>query len=387
MSVYLYRSEGPFPTLDPVIGLGQVAGLPFEKLNDSHFNLGFTIDRVWVKVRITNLSHASQSRMLETGQRYMRPLIVYEQRRPGNMTRLLYNDQFQSFSERPVDFRDLTLPLDFAPGETKTLFLYVGSGGELALNLTLSTPMEVINRNFLELARATFFLGTIFVLMLLSLFKFNTYRDPVYLIYSAHLIAVSLYFVHLDGFTFQFLWPDSPRFNAVCSRLLAHINNLMLLALAYRLFNLRTLEGYFRYVMTGSLIVSGICVLLILIINPQFSMQISVLNAGILGFSMMMLSFFTWLRNIPGAVYLMVSWFGACMVMSWVGLGIMGVISETHFSIAPLKFAGISHALLTYIALTTHSGKDPGRQYNWAADSKGRPLALEGNYGDRESTW
>ena len=63
MSVYLYRSEGPFPTLDPVIGLGQVAGLPFEKLNDSHFNLGFTIDRVWVKVRITNLSHASQSRM------------------------------------------------------------------------------------------------------------------------------------------------------------------------------------------------------------------------------------------------------------------------------------------------------------------------------------
>ncbi|XOV89749.1 MAG: sensor histidine kinase [Pseudomonadota bacterium] len=210
----------------PNIPPGELQNAEFKPYQGRTLNFGYTANRAWLRVVATNPLDEGVSRYLTTGQRYMRPIIVYEMDSSGSYIERLYNDQFQPFSARPVPLPTLVVQLDFEPFETKNLLVYIGAAGSLSLNLMLSPPGEVEATNNRSIGSLLFISGIIFALVIINLAHFVALRRPAYLAYAVMETCIGLYLLHMDGYAFQYLWPDFTTLNAYGTPLLGHAANL-----------------------------------------------------------------------------------------------------------------------------------------------------------------
>ena len=63
-----------------------------------------------------------------------------------------------------------------------------------------------------NLSAYSFFFGVMFVMALYNLFIFATLREVTYLYYVGFVVFMSLIWAALDGLSYQYLWPNYPRF-------------------------------------------------------------------------------------------------------------------------------------------------------------------------------
>ncbi|MCW8939626.1 MAG: sensor histidine kinase, partial [Flavobacteriales bacterium] len=101
---------------------------------------------------------------------------------------------------------DLNIPKD----ETKTYYLNVKSNEALQLPLKIGTTINVYdqikNRDLLS----GMYFGIMLVMILYNLFIYFSVRDKSYLYYVVYIVCILLTQTSLQGYTFQYLWPNSP---------------------------------------------------------------------------------------------------------------------------------------------------------------------------------
>ncbi len=76
------------------------------------------------------------------------------------------------------------------------------------------TEAEWVKLNYFRYASQSLFIGCIIVMALYNLLLFFAVRDVSYLYYVLSIIGVGIYFSFYYGFSLEFVWPDSPRWDA-----------------------------------------------------------------------------------------------------------------------------------------------------------------------------
>ncbi len=119
-----------------------------------------------------------------------------------------------AFAEREVKYRSYLFRLPEHPGETRTYYMRLQTEGSTQIALSLwkaETFIEVLDG-------ANFLLGAYYgIMLLLLLAAFVSYlkvRDRIFLYYGLYLLSYILFQFSLNGFSYQYLWPEAPLFTS-----------------------------------------------------------------------------------------------------------------------------------------------------------------------------
>jgi two-component system NtrC family sensor kinase len=172
-------------------------------------NLGHTSSSVWLKIIINNQSEINNL-LLQLNQ----PIVDYvEFYYPNNNTQkyeTIKMGEYQDFDLRKYKSPEYIFDISIKSGETKTYYLKVECKENMQLPVVLGTTQSIFATKGNENIASGIYMGIMLVMILYNLFIFGIVRDKSYLYYTLYIILILLTQTSLQGYPFQFLWPNSP---------------------------------------------------------------------------------------------------------------------------------------------------------------------------------
>ncbi|WP_439880702.1 sensor histidine kinase [Pontibacter sp. MBLB2868] len=208
------------------LSIEEVQHQPFLRLDTTATLLaGKTVH--WVRVALYNSSHFEQERYLYAGD--WSKLQLYTSQADSTF-KVQQTGQLLPISKRDVPQNKPYVRVRMMPQSYALLYLRLQGDLNLykpqRLSLQLLTPKQVVKTNNDRLLVQGIFIGIILVMTLYNLVLFISVRDRSYLYYVLALLGTGLYFMFYHGFALEFLWPNSPYWNAHSFAFIVTFNGL-----------------------------------------------------------------------------------------------------------------------------------------------------------------
>lgn len=180
----------------------------FIKLTQESQDLGFTTDHYWVKFSLENRTNQLQNYYLETTRPIMDFVEFYTLK-----NKIVKNYQKSGdaipFSERSVQNRKIIFEIQLQPKEQLDYYLHFKSDGEVInIPLQLRSNTNFIQNYSKEQIIFGLFYGILAITSVLYLFFYFTTKENVFLYYSLYVVSVGLLQFSLDGYFYEFIFPN-----------------------------------------------------------------------------------------------------------------------------------------------------------------------------------
>ncbi len=168
---------------------------------------GYSNSAFWLKADIDNDSVQTLSKILEIAYPLLDDVQLF----------LVANQQVEQqfrvgdnapFSQRVIQHRLFLIPLEFQPQRHYSLYVRVASTSGLQVPLTLWDfhAFQEYDHNRQLLLGLLY--GALLIMAAYNFFIWLSVREKSYLFYVAFVIVYTLLLTTVDGFTFQYLWPQ-----------------------------------------------------------------------------------------------------------------------------------------------------------------------------------
>jgi two-component system, sensor histidine kinase LadS len=218
----------------------------FHPLTDTGNSLGFSDATYWVKFHLKTDKALNESLILHFDYPYLDQLTFYRQKTGGGFSEDSFGDHYP-FKQREVDFRSLVLKLYQPPGEVQTYYLRLKSSGPMLIPVSIWKTSAFIGRVDKLALSFGFYYGIMSILMLVAFIGFLKLKDPILLAFSFYLLSLILLQMSLNGFGFQFIWPE---YNQWVNRINTALIDLVVVSgflYCGIFFQVWSREGGFRY--------------------------------------------------------------------------------------------------------------------------------------------
>lgn len=173
-------------------------------------NFGISKSPVWFKLKIKNETNF-KNLILQVNQ----PII-------DRIDFFCWNDtlkdfgtislgEYKNFSERTYSTPDYLFDVVIPTDSTCTYFLKVQCKENMQVPIQIGTRVSILEKIVTINIASGIYFGIMMVMILYNLFVYFTLRDSSYLWYSSYIILILLTQTSLQGYTFQFLWPNMPK--------------------------------------------------------------------------------------------------------------------------------------------------------------------------------
>ena len=188
------------------------AGFNWQPIESDVLNLGLKADPIWLAVKLN--AQAELRRYLSVDYP---PLdrVDFHLFRDGQLIESSATGDQLPFSSRPIPYHNFVFPLELEPEASYLVLMRVQTDGSLQVPLRLWSPEAFIGVSESSTALQMMFLGIMAALAIYNLLVFLAVRDSAYLWYVLYLTSYALGQAALRGLGFQYLWPETPGFNAV----------------------------------------------------------------------------------------------------------------------------------------------------------------------------
>lgn len=170
-------------------------------------NFDLTEDVIWLRGIFT--AQQSGDYLLELGNPIIDSVKLFLRTNQGVWTTYAMGDRM-AFENRPQNSIQFTVPFSIEAGETLELYARFHSSDQQLLPLRIGSQGDMISSIS---DRDLFFggyIGIMLVMFLYNLFIYFTTRDKSYLYYILYILFLGAAQSSLQGFTFKYIWPDSP---------------------------------------------------------------------------------------------------------------------------------------------------------------------------------
>lgn len=189
----------------------EAGGAAFKPAGAGLSSFGFTESAYWFRFVIDNPSPKAHRMILVLRTAWLDTVHFYQPDAAGGFSERLFGDTLP-FREREYAHPQFLVGLNIAPGK-QTYYM------RLTTVQSFMTPVELWEAEaFHENDRLWtgyfgMFYGIMLVMMLYNGFIWFSTRDRSYLYYCLYLTAFFLMNFSYNGFSFQYLWPESPRWS------------------------------------------------------------------------------------------------------------------------------------------------------------------------------
>ena len=250
-------------------------------------NYGFSESTYWFSMRIENDTLRHVDKLLEIGYPLLDIIDVYinttkSQNNALALRPILLGDT-QPFSERPVEHRNFLIPVALEPGEQLHLIIRVQGSSSIQLPLLLWEERSFWTDDQAVLLFQGIYFGVMFIMMIYNFLLFISMGDRNYLYYVITVFFVVLNQASVRGYTFQYLWPESPLIQELSMPLLVSWGTASVAVFSVSFMEMRTRSPLLFYVIVillVSLILNGFAVpLLSYNVSIRIGIMLSVLYA------------------------------------------------------------------------------------------------------------
>ncbi|MNR83769.1 putative diguanylate cyclase YedQ [compost metagenome] len=324
--------------------------IAFEQYNTGLFSFGFTGSTYWFRFNIHNPSATPHNTMLVMRTAWLDTISVYQPDGKGNYKETRLGDTL-SFAERLHPHPQFLLDLQIPPG-THTYYLRISSTQAFLSPIELWDAEAFHDNDRLLIGYFGMFYGVVLVMLLYNAFIWFSTRDRSYLYYCLYLAAFFIMNFSYNGFSFQYLWPDSPRWsNATYTswvflyQLMAIIFAMVFLETSTRLPRMHKVLKYFLYLMVAAWLLS------MLSGNPILHNATGVYFVFFYSPLTAIAGFLAWRSGFRAARFFVVASMGNLVGAFITAMTVSGHMSYSFISFHAVEFGILADVILLSLAL------------------------------------
>jgi len=172
-------------------------------------NFGLARSAFWARIRLREERPALGGWLLEVDWPVADRVSLYLPAAAGGFVERQAGDLLP-FTSWEIPYRNPTFRLPLAPGRDETIYLRFSGEDTMLLPLTVWSGAAFTEKRRREAFVYGFYYGILAILITYNLVLLFTLRDRSYLDYVLLISAWGLYHAALNGFTTEYLFPDSP---------------------------------------------------------------------------------------------------------------------------------------------------------------------------------
>ena len=299
-------------------------GIQFKTLETSAPHFGFTKDTIWLRVNIKNMTPDEDSWIIHVHENFLPDYRVYLHRSAGDIETLELHSPLTRFSERSVDFPELATELQIAPEESVTLYIAYTSGGSSKISIFLETEESFEARAIKRISRNFVSYGMMAIVITISLLSLLILRRRVFLSYFFYTVVILPFLMHTDGVTFQYIWPNAPRFNNYFSIIIGLFVAIVPYDFARQFLRTKIFHPQWDKFMTVMMIVTPIIIIPLALFDPQKAKQLLMLLVLISIASGAFVGILAAFKRFKEVRFYVLAWF--------LGAGSLSVMNLRHFT-------------------------------------------------------
>ena len=166
----------------------------------------------WLRFAVTNPGTQRAHRLVELAYPSLDYVDFYTpDARTASGWRVLETGDNRAFDSRGIDHRNFVFPIDMPPGATTTYYIRVASTSALHFPLTLWTQDQFRATTQTTNLWLGISFGVILAMLIYNLLLAVALRDSLFLVYVAFAASFGLFNFAINGFAYQWLYPDHPR--------------------------------------------------------------------------------------------------------------------------------------------------------------------------------
>ncbi len=183
----------------------------FRPLTRRDINQGISEQAFWLRTRLVNNRATPTPWMLVHETSYLDHIEIYHRDADDAEYQRVHLSDRVPFKARPVDYRTLSFPGETPAASYTDLYLkvYYAKADSVSLQFTLYLPAEFARTVQRENLLFGAYYGALAVLLMLALIVGTLLRRASVFIYAALLLATGWMWALLNGFGYQYLWPNS----------------------------------------------------------------------------------------------------------------------------------------------------------------------------------
>jgi len=219
LSTHLLFFEDREHTLSPE-QVNDLSETQWQNLPEGRANFGFSSSTYWFRFSVENTAMSDLSAYLHINYSQLDNIELFQalpktRNNAETLKQLFHTGDRFVFSQRPVEFPTFLLPLDLEAGKTQEYFIKVDSQGSVQVPMTLwqQDSFQLSANDSLFLYGS--FLSALLIMSAYNLCLFLVIRDKTYLLYSVFIFCMAGVHASLDGFTYQWFWPNAPAWHQI----------------------------------------------------------------------------------------------------------------------------------------------------------------------------
>jgi len=187
--------------------------VPFDRVRESGGfrpaetdSYGFISDVIWARFSVDVPAETQKEWFLEIGYPLLNDIIVYTPDRDGNYSLKRYGNKFP-FSKRDIDHHNFLIRLNDAPG-SYTYYLRFETASSMNIPMKILSLPAVISEINVQKTIFGMLYGALFIILMYNFLLAIYMRDLTYLSYAVFIISLAMVSLCLNGYGFQYLWPN-----------------------------------------------------------------------------------------------------------------------------------------------------------------------------------
>jgi serine phosphatase RsbU (regulator of sigma subunit) len=170
-------------------------------------NFGFTHSAYWFKFSLTSNQKKTSGCYLEIDYPMLDYIELYTPRPDGSFDMTKAGDHYPFYNRKIID-RNFIFRLYPVPQEL-TYYVHIKTTSSINFKPILWSQYSFEKRNTTEQPLMFMYYGLMLVMVVYNLLIFLSVKDSTYIYYSASILSFILFQLILNGYAFQYLWPNS----------------------------------------------------------------------------------------------------------------------------------------------------------------------------------
>lgn len=286
----------------------------WQRNNAGVFNQGYSDSSWWVKFRFS--PEAETEYVLQVAYAVLDHLDIYIIAADGKITTYNMGDKLP-FESRPLKHRLFSIPLHSPGALPLDIYMRVKSSSSIQLPITLTPARQFWELNIGIDVIHGLYLGGMLCIAIYNMLIFLVLRDKTYLFYVAYVISMATFLACLNGWSYQYLWPQATWWND--QSILVSLNGVVFFGVVFirRFLTLDDLGGINKSLSSAWIALSGFGFLFFLLVPYSNGIRIIIPFAIIVCTWSLFAGLFAWRKGHASA---------GIYVLAWSGLLVGGII-------------------------------------------------------------
>lgn len=326
-------------------------------------NFGFTDSVLWLKVRVRNDDQKPLSRLIEISYPILDYIQVFMIRDNAVSESYLMGDKF-AFPARMLKHRNFLIPFDLAPEETLDLVFKIRSTSSMQIPMNMISIKRFIEKDQIRTLGYGIYYGTLLAMILYNLFVFISVKEATYLYYVLYVLSMALFLSCMNGFSFQYLWPESLMWND--QAIAVSIGSVVLFGLLFtRIF--LDLPGQKPKLNQWSIyLVIFLCFQLVFccVLPYRIVIHLAIFTAVVMILFSMFAGVLRWIDGCSAARYYTVSWLAMLIGGIILALNKLGLVPRNIMTENTLQYGSAIEVILLSFALADRLSTEKMNRYD-----------------------